>query len=62
MNGNGKRFLVFFAVVVYSICRQGCYGQSEQLEAKLAEAKLPTGLRETTTVYDGNDYIYIFGG
>jgi hypothetical protein len=41
-----------------------CLGQSngEGLEAKVAVAKLPTPLRDSTAVYDGNDYVYIFGG
>jgi hypothetical protein len=34
----------------------------EALEAKVADAKLPTALYASTAVYDGNDSVYIFGG
>jgi hypothetical protein len=36
------------------------YGQV--LEAKYAGAKLPTDLYYSTSVYDGIDSVYIFGG
>jgi hypothetical protein len=41
-----------------------CFGKSngESLEAKLAGAKLPAVLDQSTAVYDGNDSVYIFGG
>jgi hypothetical protein len=41
-------------------CFDGTYGQ--ELEAKLAGAKLLTTLYGSTAVYDGNDGVYIFGG
>jgi hypothetical protein len=39
-----------------------CFQQTYGLEAKLAGAKLPTTLYHSTTVYDGADSVYIFGG
>jgi hypothetical protein len=40
------------------------FGQSygQVMEAKLAGAKLPTGLSYSTSVYDGIDSVFIFGG
>jgi hypothetical protein len=40
------------------------FGQSygQVLEAKLAGAKLPTGLSYSTSSYDGVDSVFIFGG
>jgi hypothetical protein len=49
-------------IVVVSLVH--CFGQiyGKELKAKVARAKLPTTLTESTAVYDGTDNVYIFGG
>jgi hypothetical protein len=52
--------IVVIAVTLLVHCFAVTYGQ--ELEAKLAGAKLPTPLYISTAVYDGTDNVYIFGG
>jgi hypothetical protein len=49
-------------IVVVSLVH--CFGQiyGKEPEAKVARAKLPKTLTESTAVYDGMDSVYIFGG
>jgi hypothetical protein len=56
-----QRLTFLIALVALLVhCFDGTYGQ--ELEAKLAGAKLLTTLYGSTSVYDGNDSVYIFGG
>jgi hypothetical protein len=52
----------FFAITVLAILH--CFGEScgQDLEAKISNSTLPMTLKSTSTVYDGKDNIYIFGG
>jgi hypothetical protein len=52
-------FLLIAVVIILHFFGQS-YGQV--LEAKLAGAKLPTDLFYSTSVYDGIDSVFIFGG
>jgi hypothetical protein len=52
-------FGIFIAILMHCFIGDS-YGQD--LEAKLADARLPTGLYYSTAVYDGIDSVYIFGG
>jgi hypothetical protein len=53
--------LIFFIAVVVLLQSFG-KSSGQVLEAKLAGAKLPTPLYLSTSVYDGIDSVYIFGG
>jgi hypothetical protein len=57
-----RQRLTFIVIALATLvhCFDGTYGQ--ELEAKLAGAKLLTTLYGSTAVYDGNDGVYIFGG
>jgi hypothetical protein len=57
---NREKLTLFIAVVALLHSFGQSYGQI--LEAKLAGAKLPTDLYYSTSVYDGNDSVYIVGG
>jgi hypothetical protein len=58
MNRKTVIFVIIAATLVHS------FGQSygEELETKLAGAKLPSAMYVTTAIYDGSDSVYIFGG
>jgi hypothetical protein len=58
MFGEKLSFLIAVAAVLHSFGQ--IYGQV--LEAKLAGARLSTGLSYSTSVYDGIDSVFIFGG
>jgi hypothetical protein len=58
MNRQRLTFVIALATLVH--CFAATYGQ--ELEAKLAVAKLPFPLYTSTAVYDGTDNVYIFGG
>jgi hypothetical protein len=53
--------LILVAVATILHCSDGGY-YIQGLEAKLADAELPTNLCQSKAVYDGTDYVYIFGG
>jgi hypothetical protein len=53
-----KATLLILVVLNSSIETAGQQG----LEAKLAGARLPTTLWDSSAVYDGVDNVYIFGG
>jgi predicted small secreted protein len=58
MTKKGFLFLIAIALILAS-CFNGSYGQG--LEAKVAGAKLPMPFHYHSAVYDGNDFVYIFG-
>jgi hypothetical protein len=58
---NREKLTSFIAVVALLHSFGQSYGL-EVLEAKYAGAKLPTDLYYSTSVYDGIDSVYIFGG
>jgi hypothetical protein len=57
---NREKLTLFIAVVALLHSFGQSYGQI--LETILAGAKLPTDLYYSTSVYDGKDSVYIFGG
>jgi hypothetical protein len=56
-----KRAILIVLVLVVLNWITETAGQ-DGLEAKLAGARLPTTLYRSSAVYDGVDYVYIFGG
>jgi hypothetical protein len=56
-----KRAIIIFLVLTILNCTTASAGQ-QGLEAELAEARLPTTLYGSSTVNDGVDTVYIFGG
>jgi CBS domain containing-hemolysin-like protein len=52
--------LIVFVMAVLNWATETAGQQS--LEAKLAGARLPTSLSQSSAVYDGVDDVYIFGG
>jgi hypothetical protein len=57
---NRTRSLIVLVVAIIINCSKIISGQG--LEFKLAGARLPKTLRESSAVYDGVDHVYIFGG
>jgi hypothetical protein len=55
----GKRLVLILAVALIQYCREG---NGQGLEASLANARLPTRRLSCASAYDGDDFIYIFGG
>jgi hypothetical protein len=56
-----KRAILIVLVFAVLNCSTEIAGQ-QGLELKLAGTKLPTYSSESSTVYDGVDNVYIFGG
>jgi hypothetical protein len=57
MTRNGWSLIILGALVIVSTEVSG-----QGLEAKLAGAQLPNTLYGSSSVYDGADSVYIFGG
>jgi hypothetical protein len=55
-----RLFFVIAVAFIFAHCFGESYGQG--LEAKVAGEKLPTPLFCHSAVYDGDDFVYIFGG
>jgi hypothetical protein len=53
--------LIQFAVILYLVCFTTTT-DGQNLEAKLANARLLTGRRSVASIYDGDDGIFTFGG
>jgi hypothetical protein len=53
--------LIQFAVILYLVCFT-TKTDGQNLEAKLANARLLTGRRSVASIYDGDDGIFTFGG
>jgi hypothetical protein len=56
-----KRAILIVLVMAVLTWATETAGQ-QGLEAKLAGARLPTSLSQSSAVYDGVDDVYIFGG
>jgi hypothetical protein len=54
--------LIQFAVILYLVCFTTTTDGQQNLEAKLANARLLTGRRSVASIYDGDDGIITFGG
>jgi hypothetical protein len=57
-----KERLFFVISVTLILAHYFCESYGQGLEATVAGAKLPTPLFLHSAVYDGNDFVYIFGG
>jgi hypothetical protein len=53
--------LIQFAVIFYLVCFTTTT-DGQNLEAKVANARLLSGRRSVSSVYDGDDGIFTFGG
>jgi hypothetical protein len=55
--------MITIIVLIFAALNCSTEAEGQQgLEAKLAGARLPTTLIESSAVYDGVDNVYIFGG
>jgi hypothetical protein len=60
MPGEPQIYVIVAAFTMLQCCFKESNGQG--LEANLAGVKLSTGLIYSSAVYDGKDFVYVFGG